>query len=459
MKTYAKASVAWKKCAKNLSKDLQLSESCKEARQLAASMNNVELSLALPKVVRRSPYVDALFRMAKVYYLPYLTEEVTGYNRKSENHEHFKLDLDISPCGRFLTTKIDNDRLKIVFKNVRLHPITKDLLPINVDDTVVHQLLDKVTAKEAPSTCSVEGNRVSTFDKFVYNYELNNCEHVIFKDCSAIPKVMVSVQKTQGKHFVKAIIDNNKYELEMGNLMRGSRSTYSKLKVNGQIVKPIVKQAGSVTYFEDKANSITLSEDGVFEIFSLKYGITVLADRESAQVKTYQWALRALACGLCGDLNDETTADVRSSNNCVMSSPKLAAYSYMVKDQTCAGIPQQDREVFQKEERECVKKVIEPTKLMEVFSYVQRTIKQMQSMKHLILEDGQLICFSKEQVKVCSRESQPAEVIRKDMSFFCLPKDSEGEVLRKMAERGEKIPHAEKYPTKKTQMVYEPKQC
>jgi len=102
---------------------------------------------------------------------------------------------------------------------------------------------------------------------------------------------------------------------------------------------------------------------------------------------------------------------------------------------------------------------VEPTKIMEVFSYVQRTIKKMQSMKHYIINAGQLICFSKKQVKVCSRESQPAEVVRKEMSFFCLPKDKEGEVIRKMAERGERIPHAEKYPTKMTKVVYEPKEC
>ena len=460
MKTYAKDSVAWKKCAEDRSKGLMLTSSCKVAAELAASMNNIELSLALPKVVKRNPYVQALTRMAEVYYLPYLTQEVSSYNRKSENHEHIKLDLDISPCGSFLSANVDNDRLKTVFKNVRLHPITKALLPFK--SSAFHQLLDMGSTKDAPSTCSVEmeGNRVSTFDKVVYNYKLNDCEHVIFKDCSATPKVMVSLKKTPGLHIVKAIIDNNKYELELVKAPRGSRIAPSKLKVNGQIVKPVHKQAApSISHFEDKANYITLSEDGVFEIFSMKYGISVLADQLSAQVKTYQWALRNLACGLCGDLNGEKTADVRSANNCVMSKPKLAALSYMVQDQTCAGIPQQYMEVFQKEDSECVKRVVQPTKVMEVFSYVQRTIKKMQSMKHYIIEAGQLICFSKKQVKVCSRESQPAEVVRKEMSFFCIPMDKEGEVIRKMAERGERIPHAEKYPTKMTKVVYEPKEC
>merc|ERR1712112_30877 len=70
--------------------------------------------------------------------------------------------------------------------------------------------------------------------------------------------------------------------------------------------------------FEDKSNRVVLHEDGVFEIFSLKYGMAVLADHEAVEVKTFQWALRNLACGLCGDMNDEKTADLKSAGKCVM---------------------------------------------------------------------------------------------------------------------------------------------
>merc|ERR1712029_437182 len=100
---------------------------------------------------------------------------------------------------------------------------------------------------------------------------------------------------------------------------------------------------------------VVLHEDGVFEIFSLKYGMAVLADHEAVEVKTFQWALRNLACGLCGDMNDEKTADLKSAGKCVMSQPKLAALSYMVEDGQCEGIPAQLKPVYQKEASECKK--------------------------------------------------------------------------------------------------------
>merc|ERR1712112_583997 len=141
------------------------------------------------------------------------------------------------------------------------------------------------------------------------------------------PKVLVTVKKTPALHIVKAVIDDKKYELEVVKATRGARSQGA--KVNDQIKQG--QQQGKFKVFEDRDNHITMYEDGVVEIHSVKYGMIIRADGISTQVVTFQQRLRNLACGLCGDLNDEKTADVRSAKQCVMSSPKLAAYSFMVE--------------------------------------------------------------------------------------------------------------------------------
>merc|ERR1712029_648995 len=176
-------------------------------------------------------------------------------------------------------------------------------LPIQVRESALVHAIERVTQYGLPTTCAIENNKVRTFDKMVYDYALNNCEHVAFRDCTANPKVMVTLKKTPAQHIVKAVIDHNKYELE---LVRGGRGrTTGTLKVNGQVMQPMAKVSGRTSLFEDKSNRVVLHEDGVFEIFSLKYGMAVLADHEAVEVKTFQWALRNLACGLCGDMNDE----------------------------------------------------------------------------------------------------------------------------------------------------------
>merc|ERR1712048_366878 len=76
------------------------------------------------------------------------------------------------------------------------------------------------------------GRQVKTFDNVEYQLneqQLNNCEHVIFKDCSADSKVQVSVEEQSSAKKVKVLIDNHEYEVEIPS--GGSRAT---VKVNGE---------------------------------------------------------------------------------------------------------------------------------------------------------------------------------------------------------------------------------
>merc|ERR1719177_70966 len=66
---------------------------------------------------------------------------------------------------------------------------------------------------------------------------------------------------------------------------------------------------------------------------------------------------------LCGELNAETTADLKSPQRCLMSRPRFAAYSYMIQEPTCHGIPSQDLAKYNKEKQTCVRQEIIPTTL------------------------------------------------------------------------------------------------
>jgi len=326
-----------------------------------------------------------------------------------------------------------------------------------MDTTLVHAI-KRATKFGRPSYCAIEKNKVRTFDRMVYDYALNNCEHVAFRDCTANPKVMVTVKKTAAMHIVKAIIDHNKYELELVQGVRGR--TTGTVKVNGQVRKPMAKVAGRTALFEDKHNRVVLYEDGVFEIFSLKYGMAVLADHTAVEVKTFQWALRNLACGLCGDMNDEKTADLKSAGNCIMTQPKLAAFSYMVQDGQCAGIPTEFKPLFQKEANQCIKVEVMPAKVLDIFQHMQHLNKMNVMVKHVVIEMGQRICFGKEQIKVCGIQGTPKGIMqRREIEFFCVPKDREGMIMRRMAELGEKIEKVHRFPTEFPAIVYEPEMC
>merc|ERR1712071_211522 len=95
------------------------------------------------------------------------------------------------------------------------------------------------------------------------------------------------------------------------------------------------------------------------------------------------------------------TGDMKSANMCIMSRRDLAAYSYMVQDNSCAGIPQEHKELYRKETQQCVKEELVPTKVMEVFSLKQ------------------------EHIKVGGNSSAPSEILRRQVEFFCVAKDAE----------------------------------
>merc|ERR550517_972313 len=209
-------------------------------------------------------------------------------------------------------------------------------------------------------------------------------------------------------------------------------------------------------FYQDKGTYVTSYEDGVYGVISKTYGIAVYTDGKSVEVQTYQHLLRNKACGLCGDLNDEKVGDVKSPGSCIMSSPALAAQTYMVPDQTCQAPSQEDQErIRQETEQWCVKKQTFPTQV----SHIYRQPQPLYS-KHLVEYKENKICFSTQQVKVCPSNSNPQEIKQQKVSYYCLPKDSQSKRMEKMAEQGEFIPqHQEKHPISYSKIVSQPEQC
>ena len=457
LKQFVRQTEEFKLCEQMFVKGEKLNTMCKRARRNAAILDLVELNIALPKNLVNNNYVMTVVDVIKASFLPYLMVEPSTYNLRTDTHEHFKINMKTDPMGKLVTFAVAANERKTIVKDLR-HFWLLPMLPMQVMDTTLVHAIKRATKFGRPSWCAIENNKVRTFDRMVYDYALNNCEHVAFRDCTANPKVMITVKKTPATHVVKAIIDHNMYELELVKGVRGR--TTGTVKINGQVRQPMTKVAGRTTLFEDRSNRVVLYEDGVFEIFSLKYGMAVLADHAAVEVKTFQWALRNLACGLCGDMNDEKTADLKSAGNCIMTQPKLAAFSYMVQDGQCAGIPAEEKPLFQKEAAQCTKMEVTPAKVMDLFQHMQHLNKMNVMVKHVVIEMGQRICFGKEQIKVCGIEGTPTGTMqRKEIEFFCVPKDREGMIMRQMAERGEKIERVNRFPTEFPGVVYEPEMC
>merc|ERR1711911_455584 len=91
--------------------------------------------------------------------------------------------------------------------------------------------------------------------------------------------------------------------------------------------------------YEDEDTYVVNSEDGVYTILSKKYGVSVNADGKRIEVNSYQQIFRNKATGLCGDLNGERTADVKSSRRCMTSKPEISALSFMIEMSSARELP------------------------------------------------------------------------------------------------------------------------
>ena len=304
----------------------------------------------------------------------------------------------------------------------------------------------------------------------------------------------VSVQQKSSQKTVKVTIDNHQYELKVPT---SSDSQQTVIKVNGEekvyVKKEDYEKRKEVeeemqnreyqqtskqdrqeqesrqvereqtefaeqkkNFYQDKGTYLTSYEDGVYAVISSPYGLAVYTDGETVEVQSYQHLLRNKACGLCGDLNDEKVGDLKSPGSCIMSSPALAAQTYMVTDQTCQAPSAEDQErISQETEQQCLRKETFPTKVSQIYSQHQPLHS-----KHLVEHKHNKICFSTQQVKVCPSNSSPQKIKQKKVSYYCLPKDSQSKMMQKMAEQGEFIlQQLEKYPISYSKTVSQPEQC
>merc|ERR1712083_840216 len=99
---------------------------------------------------------------------------------------------------------------------------------------------------------------------------------------------------------------------------RYSRDSTAVFKVNGQ-----VEQWSSLERkMYDEEIFVTRYMDGVYSLYSPKYGVEVIADGERLEVKSPQFIFRNRVTGICGDLNGEWTLISSPQDSVSLPSPR-----------------------------------------------------------------------------------------------------------------------------------------
>merc|ERR1711931_265020 len=367
-----RASPEFLRCTQKEQLGRPLSEVCELVRHQAASVDEIRTELVIPTFLRKLPIVDVvvpnIVNIAKTLFVGHLIETplnhvsptdmrmVTKINRLGD-----ELQMAIEYNGR--RYELINIRASfshvLDWLNIRVKPaLLKGVLPISLRTPFMFVGLNRIA--QIPATCHVAPTHVTTFDRKTYNYQMNNCFHLLFRDCTEQIPVSVMARNLEGvKKEVKILAG-------IAEVLLTPTATDMRIHLNlngqAQIVQVLPGEFKVIRHNGVQILHIQRFEDNVYAVHAVQENVMVLFCGEHAQIFGTP-LFRGRSCGLCGDLNAETTADLKSPQRCLMSRPRFAAYSYMIQEPTCQGIPSQDLAKYNKEKQICVRQEIIPTTL------------------------------------------------------------------------------------------------
>ena len=130
-KTSAENSEDARQCGADTADGRELSNICSITRHAAASLDNVDAFLTLPKTISSNPYTAMLTGLVKAQYLPYQTEELGSYSSQSHNHEHYKMEARLTPSDKWMVISWGSKNNNMVFWDLQPGSPIPNLLPIS----------------------------------------------------------------------------------------------------------------------------------------------------------------------------------------------------------------------------------------------------------------------------------------------------------------------------------------
>ena len=201
-KQAVRSSPEYIKCSEHEQQNTVLSPMCMKARHQAASVDKVNLNIELPQELHQVPAVLRIEEYLKAYFV----SQVSVHSDSSvSSPREIKLVLNLSRAGDEAQLKVERVGHQWVVKNIRLPRCFNGILPMSLRNRIVYRLFQKLTHNQAPASCRIESDYVGTFDNKTFRYEMNDCQHLLFKDCSGKVPVAVLARSESGPQSAKEI--------------------------------------------------------------------------------------------------------------------------------------------------------------------------------------------------------------------------------------------------------------
>jgi len=446
----------YKKCMVEVGHQEVLTPVCSIVRHQAAALDKIHLTVEGPKAWSRASILNLLEGVFQTVLIGNIETEqiIPGTDGVLVVEARADRTSQLVTFGKIVTPT-----RKIVMKNLRLLGYPRLVVPVTALRTPIEVAALKLTTSSIPSTCRVEPSFVRTFDNVTVDYKINDCEHVLLLDGSKHIPIAVTTRTIESQKKIVKILSG------ITEVQMIPSSGSMKIIVNG---KPLNLPAVGEQLVRKSPEGRVLVilqrfQDNVISVYVPEQGLEVLSNGVMIEVVAPQ-LLKSRTVGLCGDMNGEKSADLKTPGMCVMR-PHLAALSFIVNKSGsapgfvhCAGIPSTLKTEFVREVTKCSREVIVPSPVSKLYKRISVLTKPT-GMMHIVEKQSTKICISKQMVKICL--SKPLSIKQKSVEFVCVPKPSVlARSLEKRAMSGESLfAEISQLPTVFRKVEFEPVMC
>jgi len=373
-------STEFKTCLKDMSAGSKLTPVCQMVQQQAASLNHLKVTLKTPAKLTRSSFgllTSDVLRSIAVATFPFGGSLSRGPTNLPTlvGLDTLEIELTADRESTLAQATITTPGLTYSLKNIHLFGMTKTLFPLTILDELSTTVARKLTGDLIPSTCRVEPTVIRTFDHKTIDYTVNDCEHVLLTDRSGSLPITVFTRTTTAQKKAITILSG------ITKVIMAPSTSSLVITINGQ---PITIPSGEVVIQKTADGLVTAIikrfADNVFEVTIPHQMLTVRTDGVSIEIVAPQ-LLKSRALGLCGDMNGEVTADLKTPRMCVME-PRLAAISFMLNKTgsrssvfpQCSGAPVKALAEFEAMNRICPRESVIPTPILKQFERINSGI-------------------------------------------------------------------------------------
>merc|ERR1712002_304834 len=189
MKVSVRTSPEFLRCTQEEQLERPLAEVCELVRHQAASVDEVRTEMVIPAFLHRLPIVDLIVpniaTVVKTLFIGQVIETPINYVSPTT----VKIITKVNRVGDEAQLIIEYNGRRYEVRNIRLPTLLKGVFPISLRTPFLFVGLNRLT--QLPATRHVAPTHVRTFDNKMYNYEMNNCFHLLFGDVTE--KIPVAV--------------------------------------------------------------------------------------------------------------------------------------------------------------------------------------------------------------------------------------------------------------------------